>query len=57
MDKIKSFRDLMVWQHAVDLTVHTYKATDQFPISPTCCSNPQPLTATNQLPTTNNQQL
>ncbi len=33
MDKIKSFRDLMVWQHAVDLTVHIYKATDQFPKS------------------------
>ena len=33
MDKIKSFRDLVVWQHAVDLAVHMYKATEQFPKS------------------------
>jgi four helix bundle protein len=33
MDKIKSFRDLMVWQRAVDLAVHIYKATEQFPKS------------------------
>ncbi len=33
MDKIKSFRDLMVWQRAVDLAVLIYKATDQFPQS------------------------
>jgi four helix bundle protein len=33
MDKIKSFRDLLVWQRAVDLAVHIYKVTEQFPKS------------------------
>jgi four helix bundle protein len=32
-DKIKSFRDLLVWQRAVDLAVLIYKATEQFPKS------------------------
>jgi four helix bundle protein len=31
MDKIKSFRDLVVWQRAVDLAVLIYKTTEQFP--------------------------
>lgn len=33
MDKIKSFRDLVVWQRAVDLAVHIYRTTEQFPKS------------------------
>jgi four helix bundle protein len=33
MDKIKGFRDLLVWQRAVDLAVLIYKVTDQFPKS------------------------
>jgi four helix bundle protein len=33
MDKIKSFRDLVVWQRAVDLAVHVYKVSEQFPKS------------------------
>jgi four helix bundle protein len=33
MDKIKSFRDLVVWQRAVDLAVLIYKTTEQFPKS------------------------
>jgi four helix bundle protein len=31
MDKIKSFRDLVVWQRAVDLAVLIYQTTEQFP--------------------------
>ena len=33
MDKIKSFRDLVVWQRAVDLAVLIYRTTEQFPKS------------------------
>ncbi len=29
--KIKSFRDLVVWQRAVDLAMHIYQVTEQFP--------------------------
>jgi four helix bundle protein len=29
--QIKSHRDLLVWQKAMDLVVHVYKATNQFP--------------------------
>ncbi len=32
-DKIKSYRDLQVWQRAVELAVHVYQVTDNFPKS------------------------
>ncbi len=31
MDKIKSYRDLQVWQRAVELAVHIYRVTESFP--------------------------
>lgn len=31
MDKIKSFRDLQVWQKAVDLATKIYRMTESFP--------------------------
>jgi four helix bundle protein len=31
MDKIKSYRDLQVWQKAVELAVHIYHMTESFP--------------------------
>jgi four helix bundle protein len=31
MDKIKSYRDLQIWQRAVELAVHVYRATESFP--------------------------
>jgi four helix bundle protein len=31
MDKIKSYRDLQVWQRAVELAVHIYRITETFP--------------------------
>ncbi|CAG0933982.1 hypothetical protein TFLX_03303 [Thermoflexales bacterium] len=31
MDKVKSYRDLQVWQRAVDLAVHIYRITESFP--------------------------
>jgi four helix bundle protein len=33
MDKIKSYRDLQIWQKAVDLAVHVYQITETFPKS------------------------
>ena len=33
MDKIKSYRDLQVWQRAVDLAIQIYRITDAFPKS------------------------
>ena len=33
MDKIKSYRDLQVWQKAVELSVAVYRITDNFPKS------------------------
>ena len=33
MDKIKSYRDLQVWQRAVELAVHVYRVTEAFPKS------------------------
>ena len=33
MDKIKSYRDLQIWQKAVDLAVHVYQMTEAFPKS------------------------
>lgn len=33
MDKIKSYRDLHIWQKAVDLAVHVYQITETFPKS------------------------
>jgi four helix bundle protein len=33
MDKIKSYRDLQVWQKAVELAVHIYRTTESFPKS------------------------
>ena len=33
MDKIKSYRDLQIWQKAVDLAVHVYRITESFPKS------------------------
>jgi four helix bundle protein len=35
MDKIKSYRDLQVWQRAVELAVHIYRTTEAFPKSET----------------------
>ena len=35
MDKIKSYRDLQVWQRAVELAVHIYQTTEAFPKSET----------------------
>ncbi len=31
MDKVKSYRDLQVWQRAVELAVHIYRITESFP--------------------------
>jgi four helix bundle protein len=31
MDKVKSYKELIVWQKAMDLTVVTYKLTDKSP--------------------------
>ncbi len=31
MDRVKSYRDLQVWQRAVELAVHTYRLTEAFP--------------------------
>ena len=33
MQKIKSYRDLQVWQRAVELAVHVYRVTQDFPKS------------------------
>jgi four helix bundle protein len=33
MDKIKSYRDLQIWQKAVELAVHVYQITEAFPKS------------------------
>ena len=33
MDKIKSYRDLQVWQRAVELAIQIYRITDAFPKS------------------------
>jgi four helix bundle protein len=35
MDKIKSYRDLQVWQRAVELAVRIYRVTESFPKSET----------------------
>src|SRR5262245_28097104 len=35
MSAIKSYRDLLVWQKAIDLVVESYRATAQFPKSET----------------------
>ena len=31
IDKINSFKDLIVWQKSVELSILTYKLTDEFP--------------------------